>query len=136
VLAHLERIDRGFFYCNLALLMTIVFIPYPTGVFGEALRLSQGARTAAIVYSATMTVNSMAWAAVWLYATAGRRLLRPDFPESQRAISALLFTGGGLLYAASIGVAFINAYACLAFHAALAVYYAFDPIGRRLERSG
>ena len=34
------------------LLMTVVFIPYPTAVFGEALRLGEGTRTAAVFYSA------------------------------------------------------------------------------------
>jgi uncharacterized membrane protein len=134
IFSHLEQIDRGLFYCNLVLLMTIVFIPYPTGVFGEALRRSQGAETAAAVYSITMTVNGCAWAALWLYASTGRRLLRPDFPETARTGATLLFVSGAAVYGLSIGVAFINAYACLAFHAVLGAYYGLDPIGRHLQR--
>jgi uncharacterized membrane protein len=134
IFTHLERLDRSFFYANLLLLMTVVFIPYPTEVFGEALRRGHGAKTAALVYSATMAVNSCAWAYLWLNASVGRRLLRTDFPESQRGIATLLFTAGALVYFASIGVAFINPYACLAFHGALATYYAFDPISRRTGR--
>ena len=134
IFSHLQRIDRGLFYWNLLLLMTIVFLPYPTEVFGEALRLHQGAQTAAVFYSIAMTVNAVMWTGVWLHASRGRRLLRDDFPESQRVVSTLLFTGGTLLYAGSIAVALlVNAYLCLAFHGALAVYYAFDPISRRLE---
>lgn len=59
--------------------MTIVFIPYPTEVFGEALSRSQGTTTTAVFYSATMTINALAWASLWLYASAGRRLLNWDF---------------------------------------------------------
>jgi uncharacterized membrane protein len=135
VFSHLERVDRGLFYWNLLLLMTVVFIPYPTAVFGQALRLGQGTRTAAVFYSAAMTVNALMWAGLWLHASVGRRLLRAAFPESQRAVSTYLFTGGSLLYAFSIGVALLNAYLCLAFHGILALYYAFDPISRRLEHS-
>ncbi len=135
VFSHLRRIDRGLFYWNLMLLMTIVFIPYPTEVFGEALRLHEGARTAAVLYSITMTVNAVMWSGLWLHASRRRRLLQDDFPESQRTVSTLLFTGGTVLYLLSIGVAFINAYLCLAFHGVLALYYAFDPIARRLEHS-
>ena len=135
VFSHLERIDRGLFYWNLLLLMTIVFIPYPTEVFGEALRLHEGAQTAAVLYSITMTVNALMWSGIWLHASRNRRLLSPGFPESQRTVSTLLFTGGTLLYLASIGVAFISAYLCLVFHAVLALYYAFDPISRRLEHT-
>ena len=134
VFTHLQRLDRGMFYCNLLLLMTIVFIPYPTGVFGEALRQGHGARTAAVFYSVTMFVNACMWALLWLYASVNRRLLTPDFPESQRATSTVLFTAGTVAYLVSIGVALIfSPYICLAFHGALAAYYAFDPISRRVE---
>jgi uncharacterized membrane protein len=135
VFTHLRAIDRGMFYCNLLLLMTIVFIPYPTEVFGEALRLGPGARTAAIFYSVAMTLNACMWALLWLYASIGRRLLSPDFPESQRIISTVLFTAGTVAYGASIVVAvFFTPFVCLAFHGALALYYAFDPISRRVGR--
>jgi uncharacterized membrane protein len=132
VFGHLERIDRGLFYLNLLLLMTIAFLPYPTGVLGHALGVGHGARTAAVFYSITMMVNAFAWGALWLHASVGRHLLTPAFPESERRVATVLFTGGSVFYTLSVGVAFINAYACLAFHAALAVYYALDPLSRRL----
>jgi uncharacterized membrane protein len=136
IFTHLRVVNRGLFYFNLLLLMTIVFIPYPTEVFGEALSRSQGATTAAVFYSATMTINAVAWASLWLYASVGRRLLNWDFPEQQRRVSTILFISGGAFYAISIGVAFINPYLCLAFHAVLAIYYAFDPISRRVALEG
>jgi uncharacterized membrane protein len=135
IFSHLRLIDRGMFYWNLLLLMTIVFIPYPTEIFGEALRRGQGEKTAAIFYSVVMSINAVSWSLLWLYASVGRRLLNPDFPESQRRVSTALFTAGVVFYVISIGVAFINPYACLAFHAALAIYYALDPISRRIDRS-
>ena len=135
IFAHFERIDRPLFYVNLLLLMTIAFIPYPTGVLGQALRQGQGARTAAVFYSATMAINSYAWGGLWLYASVGRRLLQASFPEGERRISTLLFLSGTVAYTLSVGIAFLNAYACLAFHAALAVFYALDPVSRRTERS-
>jgi uncharacterized membrane protein len=103
-----KRIDRGFFYRNLVLLMTVVFIPYPTEVFGEALRHGEGAQAAAVFYSVTMTVNACAWAALWLYASTGRRLLDNNFPESQRRTSTILFVAGTGVYLIAIGVALIN----------------------------
>jgi uncharacterized membrane protein len=135
VFSHLQRLDRGLFYWNLGLLMTIVFIPYPTEVFGEALRLGHGARTAAVLYSITMTINALMWTGMWLHASRGRRLLSDEFPESQRAVSTLLFNCGAVLYLISVGMAFINAYLCLIFQGVLGLYYAFDPISRRLEHS-
>jgi uncharacterized membrane protein len=135
VFSYVQRIDHGFFYRNLVLLMTVVFIPYPTEVFGEALRtgIPSGERTAAVFYSTVMTVNAVAWAALWLYASTGRRLLNDKLPEEQRRKSTIGFVAGTGVYLVSIGIAFINPYLCLAFHGALALYYARDPISRHLE---
>jgi len=133
VFGALERVDRTLVYLNLALLLTVVFVPYPTGVLGEALSRGEGARVAAVVYSVTMTINACAWSAMWLYASCGRRLLTDDFPEQRRRAATLAFTSGGLIYALTIAVAVINAFACLAFHAALALYYALDPLSRRSQ---
>jgi uncharacterized membrane protein len=134
IFIHLEHVDRGLLYINLLLLMTIAFLPYPTGVLGQALAREQGTRTAAVVYGVVMAINAYAWCGLWLYASRHRRLLRADFPESERATATLLFNVGGLAYTLSVGVAFLNAYAFLALQGALAVYYAFDPISRRAAR--
>jgi uncharacterized membrane protein len=134
IFAHFRRVDRGLVYLNLLLLMTIAFLPYPTGVLGQALGRNQGARAAAVVYGVTMTANACAWAALWSYASFHRRLLEPAFPEAERRTASLLFSLGGVVYAAGIGVAFLDAYAFLGLQAALAVYYAFDPLTRRAAR--
>jgi uncharacterized membrane protein len=136
VFIHLEHVDRGAIYLNLLLLMTIAFLPFPTGVLGQALAKGEGTRTAAIVYGVTMALNSYAWTALWLYASRHRRLLRDDFSEDERVISTVLFSSGVILYTLSVGVAFLNAYAFLALQGALAVYYAFDPVSRRAGREG
>ena len=132
----LERVDRPVVYLNHLLLLTVVFVPYPTGILGEALRTGHGARTAAVAYSATMALNAYSWAALWLYASTGRRLLSPAFPEERRGISTLAFILGTFLYTLSVGVAVVSAYVCLAFHALLAAYYALDPLSRRANAAG
>jgi uncharacterized membrane protein len=134
VFIHLESVDRGVLYLNLLLLMTIAFLPYPTGVLGQALAKGQGTRTAAVVYGAVMAINGYAWCALWFYASGHRRLLRADFPEEERATATLLFNAGAVVYTIAVGVAFLNAYAFLAVQGLLAVYYALDPISRRADR--
>jgi uncharacterized membrane protein len=131
IFGHFARIDRSLFYLNLLLLMTVVLLLYPTGILGEALRRGEGTRVAAVTYSVTMTLNAYAWGALWLYASGRRRLLEPAFPEAQRRGATVLFTIGTALYTISIAVALVNAYACLAFHGLLALYYALDPLSRR-----
>lgn len=135
VFNHFEHVDRGLLFLNLMLLMTVAFLPYPTGVLGQALARQQGDRTAAVFYGVVTAVNAYAWTALWLYASRGRRLLKDSFPEAQRRVATLLFNGGAVVYTLSVGVAFLNAYAFLALQGALAVYYAFDPLSRRLARA-
>jgi len=134
IFSHFERIDRGVFYLNMLLLMTITFLPYPTGVLGVALAKGQGTQTAAVVYGVTMAVNAFAWAGLWLYGSHKRRLLPASFPESERALATLLFTIGVVIYVLAVGVAFWNAYVFLGLQAAVAVYYALDPVTRRPGR--
>jgi uncharacterized membrane protein len=135
IFGHLAQVDRPLIYLNLLLLLTVVFIPYPTGILGEALRQQEGARVAAVVYSVTMVLNAYAWGALWLYASTGRRLLHDDFPEPQRGTATVAFTIGAVMYTLAVGLAFINAYACLVFHGLLASYYALDPLSRRAANS-
>jgi uncharacterized membrane protein len=131
---HFEHADRNLVFLNLALLATIVFVPYPTGVFGAALQRGHGERVAAVFYSIVMTINAVAWAAIWLYGSIRRRLLGPAFPEEQRRRATVMFNIGPFVYAMTIVVALINAYACLALHGALAVYYGLDPLSRWVSR--
>jgi uncharacterized membrane protein len=129
--ASFATVDRPLFYLNLAVLISVVLLPYPTGILGEALRRQSGAREAAVFYSALMAVNAYTWAALWLYASAGRRLLTDDYPEDRRRPATVAFTGGTLVYTATIAIAFVNPMACLATHAAVALWYAFDPLTTR-----
>lgn len=83
VFSHFAKVDRGAVFFNLLLLMTVAFLPYPTGVLGQALAQGAGERTAAVFYGITMTANALAWTGLWLYASYGRRLLSASFPESE-----------------------------------------------------
>jgi uncharacterized membrane protein len=135
VFSYFERVDRPVVYLNQLLLLTVVFVPYPTGVLGEALRRGEGTQAAAVFYSVVMAVNAYCWTALWLYGSSGRRLLHEGFPEAERRGATLAFNIGLVVYTLAIGIAFINAYAVLAFHGLAAVYYAVDPLSRRVTAS-
>jgi len=135
IFSHFAHIDRGLVLLNLLLLLTIAFLPYPTGIFGQALREGSGTEVAAVFYSATMAVNAFAWSALWLYASARRRLLVDSFPESQRRMATISFTIGTFAYVLAVGVAFVSPVSSLVIQAVFAVYYALDPVGRQVAKS-
>jgi uncharacterized membrane protein len=135
IFATFARVDRPLYYLNLAVLLTVVLVPYPTGILGEALSQDKGETVAAVAYSGLMAVQACCWGALWLYASTGRRLLEDSFPETGRRRATLEFTSGIVLYTFTIGVALVSAAACLAVHALVALYYAFDPLSRRPQPS-
>jgi uncharacterized membrane protein len=131
--ALVDKIDRRALFANLALLLTISVIPFPTRLLAEYL-LEPDAATAAVVYSATMLAMSIAFGGLWLALTRDARLLHDPIDPATRRRSVQRFTAGGIVYAATIGISFLSAPVTLAVHAALAVYYSFDqlaPVRRR-----
>ncbi|WP_426509551.1 TMEM175 family protein [Dactylosporangium sp. McL0621] len=121
-------VDRPVLFANLALLLTVSLIPFPTRLLSEYLTAGADSHVAAAVYSATMLAMGLAYAALWLTLTRDVRLLQDDIdPRSSR--SALRRFGiGNVFYLATIGLSFLNASVTLAVHAALALYYCFDQL--------
>ena len=121
------QVDRRVLFVNLALLLTISVIPFPTRLLAEYL-LDRDAGTAAAVYSATMFAMGIAFATLWLSITRDARLLHVPIDPALRRAALQRFGAGGVVYAATIGLSFVSAVATLAVHAALAVYYCFDQL--------
>ena len=122
VLAQIDRADRAFLFLNLGLLLTVAFIPFPTRVLAEFVRTNDG-RPAALLYGFTMLAMSAAFLSVWLYASAGRRPIRPE--ADPNAISGITrsFLPGLPMYAAATLVAFVSPEASAALYGLLAIFY-------------
>ena len=70
--------DHGLFVLNLALLLVVSFIPFPSKIVGEELHGTfADRRTAALFYGSTF----VAFNALWLWAARGRRLIEPGTPQ-------------------------------------------------------
>ncbi len=80
---HIVRCDIILLLLNLLLLMFIAFIPFPLSVMVD----NYYNRTAGVFYALTIAVTGLVSAGMWLYASAGGRLLaynldRPSFLRS------------------------------------------------------
>jgi uncharacterized membrane protein len=75
----LVAVDHTIIVANLALLLVISFIPFPTKLLGEHLTSGPFAdeRTAVLVYGATMIAVGVVFPALWWAITRDRALLRP-----------------------------------------------------------
>ena len=124
IFRHFARVDRPLLFLNIALLMLIAFVPFPTRVAAEFLRSDEDRRAAALLYGTTMTITAIFFFAVWFYGS--RRLLRGD--ADRREVSGITrsYLPGAPTYGLSTLLAFVDARASLILFAAIAVFYALS----------
>jgi len=118
----LERVDRTLLYLNLALLMTVVLIPFSTALLADYLGAGHDSGTAAAVYGLNMSAMGVAFGSIWRHAT-GRGLIAGLDPAAARAFM-WRFAVGTPLYVLAVAAALVDARLSLFIYAALAVYYA------------
>jgi uncharacterized membrane protein len=85
VFGKVRVVDRYVLFANLALLLTISVIPFPTRLMAEYLTAGADANTAAAVYSATMLAMGLAYSVLWLAVTRDAKLVPGGFCRHQMA---------------------------------------------------
>jgi TMEM175 potassium channel family protein len=128
VFDRVRRIDRPVMFANLALLLMVSVIPFPTKLLAEYLTAGADSHIAAAVYSATMFAMGLAFGVLWLTVTRDARLLHEHIDPVASRAAIRRFGVGNVFYLITIGLSFVNAILTLAVHAALAVYYCFDQL--------
>ena len=123
IFRYIGRSNHVFVMLNIGLLMGTAFLPYPTAVLAAYLPVP-GARTAAtVLYGGTLTFTAILFNAVWRYAAAGRRLLRPEADARLVAWVSREYLFGPVLYAGATLIAFASVWVSLGIHAVLAALY-------------
>jgi uncharacterized membrane protein len=130
-------VDRPVLFANLALLLVVSLIPFPTRLLADYLTAGSDSHVAAAVYSATMLAMGLAYGTLWLVLTRDAKLLHEGVDPRASRLALRRFGVGNVFYLATIALSFVNATVTLAVHAALAIYYCFDqlPIVTRTDRS-
>jgi uncharacterized membrane protein len=100
----IRRYDSGLLMFNLLLLMVIAFLPFPSAVIAE-----HGDRVGTIFYALVVLLEALLWTGLWGYAARHKQLIDPHLNARQRRrlIAGPLMTVA--VFAASIGLAFIDA---------------------------
>jgi uncharacterized membrane protein len=124
---HIARVDRRLLFVNLMLLLGVAFLPFPTALLADYVDAGgANAHIAAAVYGLTMTVIGLSFQLLWLHLERHPELLVDGFDADAARRARLGSAAGPVVYAASIGVAFVSAIACLALYALMAIYFVFD----------
>ena len=128
VFARVRQVDRPVLFANLALLLSISVLPFPTRVLAEYLTAGNDSHIAAAVYSASMLAMGLTYALLWIVVTRDAELLHKAADRAASRAALRRFGLGNVFYLLTIGLSFVSALLTLAVHAALGVYYCFDQL--------
>jgi uncharacterized membrane protein len=121
----IDRCDRRFLFINVALLMCIAFVPFPTRLVAEHLR-DDGLKDAALTYGLTLTATAICFSAFWFYASIGRRLLAASADDRMvRGISRSYLPGAPIYFVSGL-VALWSPIASVVLFALITVFYVIE----------
>jgi uncharacterized membrane protein len=125
MIARLARADHSILILNLLLLMSIGILPFATELMATYLRHPNGEVTAAVVYSGSLLLMSVSFAALNRHILLVKaHMLSSELPLEQRRQILRRGVTGLIPYALATALAFVSAYLTLLICAAIAVYYA------------
>ena len=119
----IARTDRTMLFVNNLLLLTVAFLPFPTGLVGTSLRSGEGEQAATLAYAGTLVVMAALHLVWWGYARRNRRLIADETPDSAlRAVDRAYYPGLPM-YGAVFVVAFFSPLAAILITLAIAAFY-------------
>lgn len=98
--------DAGLLWRNLAFLLTVSFVPFPTALFSEYF----WSKTAFIVYAATFGLVALAKLLVWSYAVGRPELIDPSADRLVLARISRRSLAVPLACLAAVGLALVNVF--------------------------
>ena len=122
VFRQIREADLPFLYLNLALLLLIAFVPFPTTLLADHAWGAEG-RDAALAYGITLTITAVCFNAIWRYAIWNGRLLRADADPREVSGITRAYNPGIPLYATATLVALVSPKASAALFLAIALFY-------------
>ncbi|HEX4578813.1 MAG TPA: TMEM175 family protein [Candidatus Dormibacteraeota bacterium] len=127
VFASLRRVDRPLLFINIALLMSVVLLPFSTSLYARSLVVGgDQAHVAAALFAGSLLFMSLWFDAAYVWIGAHPELRRAGDAPPVSIRSVARFGAGIVVYAGCIGLAFASALAVLIVTALVAVYYMVD----------
>ena len=127
------RVDRTFLFFNNLLLLTVAFLPFPTGLVGKFLR-GEGEQAATLAYAGTLVVMALLHQVWWQYARRGRRLIADGTTDAALRAVDRAYLPGVPLYGAVFVLAFFSPLAAVLLTFAIAAFYL--PSAALFDRGG
>lgn len=116
----INRCDRIFVWLNTFFIIMIAFFPFPVALVGRY----HTDQTALIVYGATLFITGVFFAAMWLYATRGRRLINDKLTDALIRQGDMIILAAPFVYFAAILVSFVSIWVTILIYIFVPIFYA------------
>jgi uncharacterized membrane protein len=123
-----DRVDQRLLLLNLLLLGSVSFLPLPTRLVAEH-TAGADARTAVLLYGATLTTSALAYNLIWQHITRAGLLAAGVAPAFIRDVT-IRYLLGLTAYAGATLVALASPLASIVLTVALALMFTFGPSPR------
>lgn len=97
--------DHVFNLLNLFFLMCISFLPFPTSVLSRRVGLAGQENVAVMFYAFGLLLPALSFLFMWLYASAGHRLIAKNLAPGFIRLLRLQYATSGLIYLSAIFIA-------------------------------
>jgi uncharacterized membrane protein len=132
----IRQVDKSLAWTNLALLLTISILPFPTSVVAQYLRAGgTDAKVAVSFYGLISTLNGFAWLGSWLHLARYPELLHEPYDAAYARLERRRTAMGVATYAAATAIAWLAPIVALLLFLAVAIFYAVTSSGSRLPNS-
>ncbi len=121
---HIRYVDNTLILLNLLLLLTIVFIPYPTALLAQQYIHYPSQHAAAIIYSGTNILMAVGFNMLWRYASHKNHLLSKNADKEEVEAITRQYRFGPLLYIIIFALAWFSTLASIALILFLAIFFA------------
>ncbi|TMI93069.1 MAG: DUF1211 domain-containing protein [Bacteroidetes bacterium] len=122
-----KRTNHVFNLLNVFFLMTIAFLPYPTGVLGDYIITVEHAKPAVTFYAFAIWLPSFAWLLIWLYASHKRRIV--DYKLTHHFVTKLTqqYYVSNVFYISAFVISLFSAVASITICVGLTLLYLLPP---------
>jgi len=120
--AYIAYADRTLLFLNIALLIPVVFLPFPTELLAKFVRTDQGTPVA-LLYGLTMVVMALIFNAIWHYATRRHNLLRIDVDRREVTGISRSYAAGPFIYGIATAVGLVSPETSAILYGVIAAVY-------------
>jgi uncharacterized membrane protein len=129
-----NRFDDRLQWLNLALLLGVATLPFPTALMADYLAVGgPSASTATAIYGLLAVFTGLPWVFFWRHLRGHTELLEPPFGAVHARMELRRATIGPVIFALGVPVAFVVPLGGLLFYISVAVLYAITSSGARAD---